>query len=149
MGRPSAVVVGQTTSTTPPLRSHLITFCSSPCAADWKITRGSETGVLASGEPASGAAAGEHSAGVGAACCPMSSAVVGWPLSAVHCKVWPRTSNSTVGRGTRADYTLKATLTHTTCRMGVWGVSPSGVRGSAPRRKNGAFIAFLSEISGQ
>eukprot|EP00964_Phaeocystis_antarctica_P069948 scaffold42557_cov54-Phaeocystis_antarctica.AAC.2 len=63
------------TSTSPPVSSHLTTFCSSPCSADCKISTGSEVGELTVGSPASGEATGEAAAGCGgAACCRMSSA---------------------------------------------------------------------------
>ena len=45
-GRPSAHVVGQSASTSAPLRSHLTTFCSSPRSAAWWISSGRGAGEL-------------------------------------------------------------------------------------------------------
>ena len=45
-GLPTAAVAEQCASTSPPVRSHLTTFVSSPSAADSKISRCSKAGVL-------------------------------------------------------------------------------------------------------
>eukprot|EP00964_Phaeocystis_antarctica_P022396 scaffold12431_cov58-Phaeocystis_antarctica.AAC.3 len=96
--RPSSAGVEQSASTSPPLRSHLATFCSSPSAADLKVSRGSEAGELTAGSPASGVAAGEAPAGCGgAACCRRSSAVAVWPSASASSRaVQPVLSSSSV-----------------------------------------------------
>eukprot|EP00964_Phaeocystis_antarctica_P004695 scaffold2548_cov66-Phaeocystis_antarctica.AAC.2 len=76
----------QSASTGPPLRSQLVTFCSSPRWADTKISTGSEAGELTAGSPASGGAAGEAAAGCGgAACCWMRATMAVWPCASAHC----------------------------------------------------------------
>eukprot|EP00964_Phaeocystis_antarctica_P031699 scaffold17927_cov67-Phaeocystis_antarctica.AAC.3 len=44
--RPSRRVIGPNASASPPLRSHLTTFCSSPRCADWWTSSGSDAGEL-------------------------------------------------------------------------------------------------------
>eukprot|EP00964_Phaeocystis_antarctica_P109914 scaffold74319_cov72-Phaeocystis_antarctica.AAC.2 len=81
-GWPPIFVAGQSASISPPLRSHLTTFCSSPRLANSNISSGREVGELTTSSPASGGAAGAAAVGCGgAACCRMSFAVVVWPLS--------------------------------------------------------------------
>ena len=84
---PPCVGSEQSASTSPPLRSHLTTFCSWPRLADSSVSTGSEAGELSAGSPASGGAAVEAAAGCGgAACCRMSSAVAVWPSDSAHCR---------------------------------------------------------------
>eukprot|EP00964_Phaeocystis_antarctica_P069949 scaffold42557_cov54-Phaeocystis_antarctica.AAC.3 len=83
-------------STSPPVSSHLTTFCSSPCSADSKISTGSEAGELTAGSPASGEATGVAAAGCGG-CCRMSCAVAAWPWASAQCSaVRPPSPSSSV-----------------------------------------------------
>eukprot|EP00964_Phaeocystis_antarctica_P010843 scaffold5965_cov69-Phaeocystis_antarctica.AAC.2 len=73
--RPSSIGTEMNASASPPFPSHLTTFCSSPSPADLSTSTGSED---------AGGAAGAAADFGGAACCRMSSAVVGWPWTSAH-----------------------------------------------------------------
>eukprot|EP00964_Phaeocystis_antarctica_P024459 scaffold13688_cov59-Phaeocystis_antarctica.AAC.4 len=111
VARLSLVVVGQSASISPPLRSHLTTFCSSPRLANPNISSGSEAGELTAGSPVSSGAASVAAGCGGAACCRMSFAVAVWPFSSAHHRAMrPSLSSSWVLALTRS-----RACTHASC----------------------------------